>query len=60
MSFVTQNISLKGNQKQPVHKLRLCSKCEKTKPPEGGIEMSPTRWICAVCWTHKAIGRAQK
>ena len=35
---------------QPVHKYKLCNKCEEMKPPEGGIEISPTRWSCFTCW----------
>jgi len=43
-----------------MHRFKLCSKCNQEKPPEGGIEMSATRWICAACWTHKAIRRPSK
>jgi hypothetical protein len=45
-----------GN-KQPVHKFKLCAKCDEQKPPEGGIDMSPTRWHCSTCWTLRAIVR---
>ena len=58
MSFVVRQLLLNGgNPPQPVHRFKLCSKCEREKPPEGGIEMSPTRWICAACWTRKATRR---
>lgn len=30
--------------------LRLCNKCDKTRKPEGGIEMSATRWFCSSCY----------
>ena len=43
--------------KQPLHKYKLCNKCEETKPPEGGIQMSPNRWYCAHCWTRRATIR---
>ena len=33
--------------KQPIHKYKLCNKCEEMRPPEGGIELSPTRWSCS-------------
>lgn len=59
MSFVKNGINMPQTPRY-AHQVKLCNKCNKTKPPEGGIEMSRTRWICAQCWTHKAIGRAQK
>lgn len=31
-------------------KYRLCSKCGKECVPDGGIEMSRTRWWCYQCW----------
>lgn len=37
----------------PAHKLKFCMKCETDKPPEGGVEMSSTRWICMGCWVRK-------
>jgi hypothetical protein len=58
MSFVTKQLLLNhGNPPQPVHRFKLCAKCEQSKPPEGGIDMNPTRWICATCWTRQATRR---
>ena len=58
MSFVTKQLLLNtGNPPQPVHRFKVCAKCNESKPPEGGIEMNPTRWICAACWTRKAVRR---
>lgn len=37
----------------PIHKLQLCNKCEEFRPPEGGVQMSAARWICACCWTKR-------
>lgn len=51
MSFTTKHLQL--GSKQPVHKLQLCNKCEEMRPPEGGIQMSAARWICACCWTKR-------
>lgn len=31
-------------------KLKLCNKCETLKPPEGGCNMRPGRWLCFTCW----------
>jgi hypothetical protein len=41
-----------------MHKYKLCNKCEEMKPPEGGIELSPSRWSCARCWANKVISRS--
>jgi len=45
-----------GN-KQPVHRFKLCDKCEEQRPPEGGIDMSSTRWYCCTCWAHRVTSR---
>lgn len=59
MSFLKNGINLP---KTPVHanKMQTCSKCLKEKPPEGGVEMSATKWVCASCWTNRAIRRTNK
>jgi hypothetical protein len=38
--------------KQPLHKYKLCNKCDVEKPPEGGIDMGH-KWICAHCWVAR-------
>ena len=52
MSFAASQIALKGS---PIHgsKFLLCHYCEEKKMPEGGIQLSPRRWVCAVCWVDK-------
>lgn len=61
MSFVTKQLLLNGgNPQQPVHQFKVCARCEQHKPPEGGINMNPTRWICAACWTRRATRRPSK
>jgi hypothetical protein len=59
MSFVKNQIILPNTvaHGRSSGAFKLCGKCNKDKPPEGGIEMSPTRWICAVCWTTRATRR---
>ena len=57
-NFVNNHLRLNGN--CYAHKLQMCSKCMKEKPPEGGVEMSATRWICASCWTDRETGRNLK
>ena len=36
----------------PTHQFRMCQACDQSRPPEGGIQLSRTRWVCASCW-HK-------
>lgn len=43
------DITLPGSAKGELP-MRPCSKCGHDKPPEGGIQMSPARWVCAGCW----------
>ena len=52
MSFAKHQVSLRGSavNGQP---FKLCHKCEEKKPPEGGVQASPQRWYCAVCWVDK-------
>lgn len=44
---------------QPLHKFKLCARCDTAKPPEGGIEMG-TKWICQSCWNKKITGKNLK
>ena len=57
-NFVNNHIRLNGNVHG--HKLRLCNKCEEMKPPEGGVQMSAARWICASCWTNRVTSQNLK
>jgi hypothetical protein len=57
-NFVNNHLRLNGNVHG--HKLQMCSKCLNEKPPEGGVEMSATRWMCASCWTDRVTGRNLK
>lgn len=34
--------------------LKTCAKCNEQRVPEGGIDMGPTRWVCARCWIYRA------
>jgi formylmethanofuran dehydrogenase subunit E len=54
--FVKQQLSI--GSKQPYHQLKTCDKCNEMKPPEGGIQMSSTKWHCAMCWTKRAIKKS--
>jgi formylmethanofuran dehydrogenase subunit E len=49
--FYKQQLTL--NSTQPVHKYKLCGKCNEMRAPEGGVEMSPTKWVCVACWISR-------
>jgi hypothetical protein len=57
-NFVNNHLRLNGN--CYAHKLQMCNKCLRQKPPEGGVEMSATRWICASCWTNRVTSQNLK
>lgn len=57
-NFVNNHVRLNGNVHG--HRLKLCNKCEEMKPPEGGVQMSAARWICASCWTDRETGKKLK
>jgi formylmethanofuran dehydrogenase subunit E len=57
-NFVNNHLAI--GSKQPAHQLRLCNKCEELRPPEGGVQMSQSKWICASCWTDRITGRNLK
>jgi hypothetical protein len=52
MSFAMHQISLPNSAKNS-SQYKLCHKCEEKKPPEGGVQTSPRRWYCAICWVDK-------
>ena len=54
--FVKQQLDLNGMQPN-LNRFKQCNKCELAKPPEGGIQMSPSKWHCASCWTLRATRR---
>lgn len=45
--------------KQPLHQLKLCNKCNVSKPPEGGVNMG-AKWYCQRCWINKKTGHYLK
>lgn len=42
-------LTLLGSQRS-VQPLRVCDKCDELSAPEGGVQVSPKRWLCANCW----------
>lgn len=59
MSFVKNQVMLPNTiaRERSGQLFKPCGKCGVDKPPEGGIQMSQTRWLCAVCWTARAVRR---
>lgn len=45
------NVSMHG------HPLKMCAKCKELRVPEGGIEMTQSKWICGACWALKITTR---
>jgi hypothetical protein len=38
--------------------LKQCNgPCQSPKPPEGGVQMKPQKWICASCWQQRMNAR---
>ena len=33
-----------------MHPYKTCDNCHKPKPPEGGCQLRPVRWVCGSCW----------
>lgn len=60
MSFVKNQLNIGAKNKQPSHVYKQCSKCDEERVPEGGIEMGPGRWICAVCWARRTSRKQGK
>ena len=56
--FTRHQLEIGSN--QPIHKYKLCNKCEEMRAPEGGIELSPTRWSCSACWANRVTRRNLK
>lgn len=54
MSFVNNSLHL--TERVPGQgKLIRCSKCERERVPEGGVQLNQTKWLCASCWTLRVI-----
>lgn len=53
MSFVNTRLSLPKTN-VALHKFKDCDKCKQPRAPEGGVDMG-SRWICANCWTLRAV-----
>ena len=54
--FIKRQLSLNDIQPQ-MHQFKQCGKCDESKPPEGGIQMSLNKWYCAGCWANKTLRR---
>lgn len=49
MSFASKPITLPRTPARD-HKLRLCDKCGMAVDPEGGVNVTHAKWVCALCW----------
>lgn len=49
MSTLQAPPMLEGSMKN-TKPLKVCSKCGEKREQSGGIEMSPGKWRCALCW----------
>ena len=34
--------------------LRNCCRCGRTVTPAGGVDLTPTEWICGACWKARS------
>lgn len=39
---------------------RKCSHCLKERTLDGGCEVTPTRWLCALCWASHTRRRPKQ
>ena len=37
--------------------MKLCFRCNRERFIEGGIQMTPTKWVCQSCWLKFSLGR---
>jgi hypothetical protein len=42
-----------------MHKFKFCTKCQESKPPEGGINIG-FKWHCQRCWINRTTNRHLK
>lgn len=40
--------------------LLLCNGCNYETPPEGGIQLTASKWICSKCWVERARHKRHK
>lgn len=43
------NIALPGSPKSS-RPLQFCSRHKADAPPEGGVNLTPSKWVCLSCW----------
>lgn len=37
--------------------MKLCSRCHLERLTDGGLQMTPVKWICQSCWLKFSLGR---
>lgn len=40
--------------------LLFCNQCNYETPPEGGIQLTASKWICSKCWVERARHKRHK
>lgn len=43
------DFKLEGSRTQ-LQPLKMCANHKELKPPEGGCQLTPKRWVCSRCW----------
>ena len=52
MSIATSKVHL-NNSRLRNGFTKLCDKCGEEKELDGGIQLNPTKWYCALCWIKR-------
>lgn len=40
--------------------LQYCNSCDYDTPPEGGIQLTTSKWICSKCWVERTRHKRHK
>lgn len=40
--------------------LLYCNKCNYETPPEGGVQLTASKWICSKCWVARVRNKSHK
>jgi hypothetical protein len=37
--------------------MKTCAKCNRDRLTDGGVQMTPVKWICQSCWVKFSLNR---
>jgi len=37
--------------------MKPCTMCHRDRLPEGGVQMTPAKWVCQSCWLKFSLNR---